>query len=183
MNKKVDLSNYNNKGYYPGNKVITILWFFFNVFVIKNNLNPFSSYRIFVLKLFGAKIGKGVIIRPGVSVKYPWKLQIGDNTWIGENVWIDNLSNIIIGKNVCVSQGAMLLSGNHNYKKTSFDLISKEIIIDNGSWVGAKSIVCGGVKLDSHCVLSVGSVASSDLQSYGIYKGNPAKKIRKRIIK
>ena len=66
--------------------------------------------------------------------------------------------------------------------KTSFDLISKEIIIDNGSWVGAKSIVCGGVKLDSHCVLSVGSVASSDLQSYGIYKGNPAK-IRKRIIK
>ena len=66
--------------------------------------------------MFGAKIGKGVIIRPGVSVKYPWKLQIGDNTWIGENVWIDNLSNIIIGKNVCVSQGAMLLSGNHNYK-------------------------------------------------------------------
>ena len=74
MYKKVDLAKYNNKGYYPGNKVITILWFFFNVFVIKNNLNPFSSYRIFVLKLFGAKIGKGVIIRPGVSVKLPMEI-------------------------------------------------------------------------------------------------------------
>ena len=101
---------------------------------------------------------------------------------IGENVWIDNLVQVTIGTNVCISQGAMLLCGNHNYKLPTFDLIVKPIIIENGAWVGAKSTVCPGVTLHTHAVLGVGSVANHDLDAYSIYQGNPAIKIRKRVM-
>ena len=135
-----------------------------------------------LLRLFGANIGKGVIIKPSVIIKYPWNLSIGDYTWIGENVWIDNLSQVTIGSNVCISQGAMLLCGNHNYKRPTFDLIVKPIIIEDGAWVGAQSTVCPGVTMHSHSVLAVGSITSKDLAPFSIYRGNPAIKVADRII-
>ncbi|CDF80620.1 acetyltransferase [Formosa agariphila KMM 3901] len=134
------------------------------------------------MKLFGAKIGKGVVIKPGVNIKFPWLLTIGDYTWIGEKVWIDNLAEVIIGKNVCISQEAMLLCGNHNYKKSTFDLMVGKVNIEDGAWVGAKSIVCPGVTIGSHAILTVNSVATTRLDANNIYQGNPAKQIRKRVI-
>jgi putative colanic acid biosynthesis acetyltransferase WcaF len=115
-------------------------------------------------------------------IKYPWFLTIGDETWIGENVWIDNLTNVTIGKNCCLSQGSMLLTGNHNFKKSTFDLVLKPIILEDGSWIGAKATVCPGVTVYSHAVLSVGSVATTDLQANGIYQGNPAVNKTQRLI-
>jgi putative colanic acid biosynthesis acetyltransferase WcaF len=147
-----------------------------------NPLNPISSVKIRLLRCFGAKIGKGVVIKPSVNIKYPWNLSIGDYTWIGENVWIDNLVQVTIGSNVCVSQGAMLLCGNHNYKKSTFDLMVGKIVLENGCWVGAQSVVCPGVTLHSHAVLGVASVANKNLDAYTIYQGNPAHMVRKRII-
>ena len=135
-----------------------------------------------ILRLFGAKIGSGVIIKPKVSIKYPWKLEIGSNSWIGENVWIDNLDSIKIGANCCVSQGALLLCGNHNYKKSTFDLIVQPITLEDGAWVGARATVVQGVVMKSHSILAVNSVATSNLDAYSIYQGNPAVKIRERKI-
>ena len=140
------------------------------------------GFKIWMLRKFGAKIGKGVFIKPSVNIKYPWTLEIGDYSWIGENVWIDNLAQVKIGSNVCISQGAMLLCGNHNYKKPTFDLMVGEITLEDGSWVGAQSVVCPGVTLHTHAVLGVGSVAHHDLDAYGIYQGNPARKVRERVI-
>jgi putative colanic acid biosynthesis acetyltransferase WcaF len=97
-------------------------------------------------------------------------------------VWIDNLADVTIEDNVCISQGALLLSGNHNYKKSTFDLMIGEIILKEGSWVGAKSVVSPGVTLESHAVLGVNSVANRNLEAYYIYLGNPAQKIRYRNI-
>ena len=133
--------------------------------------------------MFGARIGNGVVIKPHVHIKYPWKLVVGDYSWIGEYVWIDNLDSVQIGSNVCLSQGALILSGNHDYKSTSFNLILKPIEIKDGAWVGAKSVVTQGVKIGSHAVLSVGSIASSDMEEFGIYRGNPAEFIKRRQIK
>lgn len=181
--RKTELSKYNNAWYQPGNKLKQILWFFINAILIKPSWNGFSGMKIMVLKLFGAEIGTGVVIKPKVNVKYPWKLRVGDYSWIGEDVWIDNLDQVSIGDNVCISQGAMLLCGNHNYQKDTFDLITNPIILEEGVWVGAKSIVCPGVTLKSHSILSVGSVANRDLDSYCIYKGNPAIKVKDRKIK
>ena len=101
-----------------------------------------------MLKIFGAKIGSGVILKPGINIKYPWHLKIGDNCWIGENVWIDNLSQVTIKSDVCLSQGAMLLCGNHNYKRATFDLVLEPIIIESGAWLGAKTIICLELQLD-----------------------------------
>jgi len=179
---KTKLSTFKNLHYIPGNKFNIFCWYFVNVCFFINPLNPFSSLKVLLLKLFGAKIGEHVLIKPRVNIKYPWLLEIGNDVWIGENVWIDNLARVVIEDNVCISQGAMLLCGNHNYKSTAFDLILGEIILKEGSWVGAHAVVCPGVTLASHSILTVNSVASKDSEAYSIYQGNPAVKIRDRII-
>lgn len=177
---KTDLSRYDNSWYEPGGGVKRLIWYFTNMLFLRNPLNPFSGIKVRLLRLFGAKVGKGVNIKPGVNVKYPWFLEIGDYTWIGENVWIDNLARVRIGSNVCISQGAMLLCGNHNYKKPTFDLMIGEITLEDGSWVGAQAVVCPGVTLRTHAVLGVGSVANRNLDGYYIYHGVPAVKVRER---
>ncbi|WP_445666631.1 WcaF family extracellular polysaccharide biosynthesis acetyltransferase [Fodinibius sp. AD559] len=185
MNKlnKTDLSQFNNDWYSPGRGVIVrSLWYVINVLFLKNSFSVLSILKVKLLRLFGATIGKNVVIKPNVNIKYPWNLNIGDNSWIGEEVWIDNLADVHIGKNVCISQGAMLLTGNHNYTKQSFDLITEPIIIEEGVWIGAQSVVCPGVECKSHSILSVGSVATGNLESYTIYQGVPAKEKRNRII-
>jgi putative colanic acid biosynthesis acetyltransferase WcaF len=179
---KTELASYDNSWYKPGKPPKIFFWYIFNNFFI-NTCVPYPlKFKLMVLKVFGCQIGKGVFIKPKVSIKYPWLLTIGNNVWIGENVWMDNLAKVTIGDNVCISQGAMLLCGNHNYKKSTFDLILGEIHLKEGSWIGAQSVVCPGVIVNSHAILSAGSIATKDLDGYGIYQGNPANKIRTRII-
>lgn len=181
--KKTNLSAYDNSWYKTGaGKLKMILWYFTNVLFFISAMNPSSGLKVFLLRMFGARIGKGVVIKPSVNIKYPWRLEIGDYTWIGEKVWIDNLEDVKIGANCCISQGAMLLTGNHNYRKTTFDLITKGITLEEGAWIGAFAIVCPGVTVKSHAVLAVNSVASETLQPYSVYKGNPAQYIRERSL-
>lgn len=179
--------NVNNESFKPTLQIGAstfkqLLWYITNIIFFKNSLNISSGLKKNLLKLFGARVGKGVVIKPSVNIKFPWKLSIGDHSWIGENVWIDNLAKVSIGNNVCISQGAYLLTGNHNYKKTTFDLITAEIILEDGVWIGAKAIVCPGVTCKTHAILTVASVASKDLDAYTIYRGNPAIKINDRVI-
>ena len=157
-------------------------WYFVNALFLQSSLFPFSAFKVLLLRLFGARIGRGVVIKPSVSVKYPWLLRVGDHTWIGERVWIDNLSLVSIGSHVCLSQGAMLLTGNHNYKQSGFDLIVKGIVLEDGVWIGAKSMVCPGVTCGSHSVLSAMSMASSPLEPYSVYSGVPAVRVRARVL-
>jgi len=181
--KKVDLGTFTNFEFQvDASKFKRLVWYIVNTIIFETAVFPSNHFKVWLLKLFGAKAGNGIVIKPKVNIKYPWKLVLGNNVWIGENVWIDNLDQINIGDNVCISQGVLLLCGNHNYKLTTFDLITKPIIIEDGCWIGAKSIVCGGVICKSHSILSVGSVATNDLDAYSIYQGNPAIKIRDRII-
>jgi len=183
MRQKTELSQYDNSWYSPGGNFLKrALWYFVNSLFFLNPLNPFSGMKVFLLRLFGAKIGKGVVIKQHVNIKYPWKLKMGDYVWIGEKVWIDNLDMVTIADNSSVSQGAMLLCGNHNYKKTTFDLMVGRIDIEEGCWISAKSIVCPGVVCKSHSVLMVNSVATKDLDRYSIYQGNPAVKVRVRVV-
>ncbi len=180
--KKTELSKYNNDWYKPGNKAKQILWFFVNAILVKPSWNGFSGMKVMVLKWFGAEIGTGVVIKPKVNIKYPWKLRIGDYSWIGEDVWIDNLAEVVIGSHVCISQGAMLLCGNHNYKTVTFDLMVAPITLEQGAWICAKAVVCPGVVVKSHAILGVGAVTSKDLEAYGIYQGIPAIKVNERSI-
>ena len=179
---KTELKMYDNSWYRPAGRIKSLVWYYTNVFFLINKLIPLSSIKVAILKIFGASIGKGVVIKPGVNIKYPWFLTIGDYSWIGEDVWIDNLTEVKIGSNCCISQGAMLLCGNHNFKKSTFDLIVKPITLEDGVWIGAKTTVCPGVIAKSHSVLTVGSILSQDMEPYTIYRGNPATSVKKRII-
>jgi putative colanic acid biosynthesis acetyltransferase WcaF len=181
-NQGMDLKRYDNSWYRPGPKWKTTLWLLVNAVFFNNSLAVFNGLKCSLLRLFGAKVGKRVVIKPSINIKYPWFLRIGNDVWIGEKVWIDNLGLITIGSNVCISQGAYLLTGNHNYKKPFFDLIIGTIVLEDGVWIGAKATVCPNVTCKTHSVLSVSSVATTDLEPYGIYQGLPAKKIKTRII-
>lgn len=179
---KTELSQFNNDWYSHGASVVKrLLWFMINGLFFVNPLNPINGLKIWLLRIFGAKIGRGVVFKPSVNIKHPWFLTIGNNVWIGENVWIDNLAPVSIGDNVSISQGALLLTGSHDYKKVSFDLIVKEIKLEDGVWIGAKAIVCPGITCHTHSILTVGSVATKDLEAYSIYQGVPAQKKRERI--
>ena len=181
--QKTDFSAYNNSPYHPGGNMLKrIVWYYVNAIVFKSSLFPFYGLKNFILRLFGAKIGKRVELKPCVNIKYPWLLTIGDYVWIGENVWIDCLVPITIGANVCLSQGAILLTGSHNYKKKTFDLLTGSITLADGVWIGAGAIINLGVIAASHAVLTAGSVATSGLDAYAVYQGNPAVKIRNRDI-
>jgi putative colanic acid biosynthesis acetyltransferase WcaF len=178
------LDLFDNSWYHPGaGKLKRLLWFYCNALIFKTYLFPFSGLKRSLLQIFGAKVGKGVVIKPNVNIKYPWFLEIGDHAWIGEEVWIDNLAPVKIGSHACLSQGSLLLCGNHHYGLHTFDLMVSPIILEEGAWVGAKCLVCPGTVLQSHAVLAAGSVAKGVLEAWSIYGGNPAQKIKDRVFK
>jgi putative colanic acid biosynthesis acetyltransferase WcaF len=177
----------NNAAYRTGidigaSRLKQVAWYFTNILFFMNPFNPISSLKVFLLKRFGARLGAGVVVKPSVNIKYPWKLQVGNHSWIGEDVWIDNLSDVIIGNNVTLSQGCLLLTGSHDPARESFDFLSHPITLEDGVWIGARAIVGGGSRCGTHSILGVNSVAESDLEPYTIYKGNPAIPVLRRII-
>ena len=157
-----------------------LLWMIASALFFRHSLAVWNGGKVWLLRRFGARVGQGVRIKPSVHIKFPWKLRIGDHIWIGEKVWIDNLAEVTIGDHVCISQEAYLLTGNHNYKKPTFDLLTQPITLKTGSWIGARAVVCPGVTVGESAILTVGSVATKDLEANGIYQGNPAKCIRNR---
>ena len=183
MKNSVNLQKFDNSWYSSERSfIIRLLWVITSTIFFKNNFFPFYAPKKLILRIFGAKIGDNCVIKPHVNIKYPWNLEAGNNLWIGEQVWIDNIAKIWIGNNVCISQGALIISGNHNYKKIGFDLIVGQIILEDGVWICAKGIVGPGIICRTHSILCLGSVANNELLDYGIYKGNPAVKIKNRII-
>lgn len=177
-----DLSAYDNSWYRPGPVVKRACWYVVSLLFFRSYLFPFYTVKAGLLRLFGARVGKNLVIKPGVIIKYPWFLEIGDNVWLGEKCWIDNLAKVTIGNNVCLSQGCLLLTGNHDYTNRAFSLIVNEIVLEDGVWIGARSTVIGGAICRKDAVLTLASVAAGELQPRGIYRGNPAVWIKERIF-
>lgn len=143
---------------------------------------PGSFWRRWLLKSFGAEIGTDVVIKPGVSVKFPWRLQIGNYSWIGEKVWIDNLADVTVGANVCISQGAYLCTGSHDVQDEQFRLITKPIVIEESAWISAFVKIAPGVTVRKASVVELGSVLTQDTEEASVYFGVPASFKRKRFL-
>lgn len=158
-----------------------MFWYLTSLLIFRSGLLPFSNLLVAILRIYGAKIEADVRIKPHINIKYPWKLSIGAHSWLGE-CHIENLDHIQIGKNVCISQHAILLTGNHDYSAEGFDLYTRPIMLEDGAWIATGAMVCPGVKVRSHSVLLSGSVANKDLLPYTVYQGNPAQALRKRTI-
>ena len=181
---QVRLAGFDGSDFYKGAGVLkTTIWYFVNALLVRASWNPFLSIKIALLRAFGGKIGKGLVIKNKVIIKSPWNLAVGDDCWLGEDCWIDNLDKVVIGSNVCISQGALLLTGNHDYTISSMPYRNAAIRIEDGAWIGAKTTVCPGVTVHRNAILTVGSVATKDMEENAIYQGNPAVKIRERKIK
>ena len=182
--KTVKLRQYDNSWYDPGGSLLRrSAWFFFGQPIVRSAWIPSSSLRVALLRAFGASIGDRVVIKPSVEVKYPWHLVIGDDCWIGEHVWIDNLTSVRIASNVCVSQGAYFCTGNHDWGDENFGLMIAPIQLAEGSWAGAKCMLAPGATLERGAIAAAGAVVVGTIPEFQIYAGNPAKFVKVRRMR
>jgi putative colanic acid biosynthesis acetyltransferase WcaF len=180
----IDLSLTTNRDYGPGRPfIVRALWVIVEALLLVNPIVTSYSLKRVVLRLFGAGIGAGVIVKPGVHVKYPWRLHVGDNCWLGERCWIDNMEDVTLGDNVVVSQGAYLCTGNHDWSDPGMGLTPQPIVIDDGAWIGAFARVAPGRHIAEESILVIGAVSLIDTEPRGIYAGNPAELVRWRTIR
>jgi putative colanic acid biosynthesis acetyltransferase WcaF len=155
------------------------LWMVVEVLLVSNPLQISSALRAWALRLFGARVGTNVILRPRIRVKFPWNLRIGDNCWIGEGVWIHNQGLVTIEDDTVVSQETFITTGSHDIYR-SMDLVIKPVIIRRGAWLTTRCIVLQGVEVGQNTVVTPGSVVHKSLLPDGVYGGNPAAFIRDR---
>ena len=184
MQPTIDIStNTVPKNYSRGRTAfLCLVWLIVQSTIFDIFPRPFHGWRCLLLRLFGAKIGRSVKIRPGVRIEFPWRLTIGDYSAIGDNVWLYNLAPIIIGKHSVISQYAKLVTGSHDPHSCRFELLVKPIIIGNYAWIGANSFVFPGVTIEEGALLGACSAACKDIPSWTICAGNPATFIKKRDL-
>ena len=151
-------------------------WFWVHHLIFKCAFTP-SSLRPHLLKLFGASVGSGVLIRRGVRVHFPWNLEIGDDCWIGEEVWFINHEKVTIGSNVCISQRSIICSGGHDYRSSSLEYAHKPIEIKNGAWVCLDAKVLPGVTIGECSVVSAGEIVRKSLPDYSMIVGGQVRPI------
>jgi putative colanic acid biosynthesis acetyltransferase WcaF len=180
----VQLKRYDNSWFHPGRSLLKrAAWFFLGQPILRSSWIPSSGLRVRLLRMFGARIGNGVVIKPSVDVKYPWHLVVGDDCWIGEHAWIDNLTTVRIESNVCISQGVYICTGNHDWTDPAFGLMIAPVQLLEGSWAGAKSILMPGSTLSRGAIAAAGSVIAGTVPEFEIYRGNPAVFFKRRVMK
>jgi putative colanic acid biosynthesis acetyltransferase WcaF len=127
------------------------------------------AQRVFLLRFFGAKIGRRVVIRKGVRIHFPWNLEIGDDCWVGEEVWFINHEKIKLGSNVCVSQRSIICSGGHDYRSASLEYAHKAIEIKDGAWICLDAKVLPGVTIGECSVVSAGEIVRKSVPDYSMF--------------
>lgn len=177
--KAIRLAGYNNRDFDRGCPrwkevcwVVVRSLFFMTAWPLPSRL------RIALLRLFGAKVGQRVVIRSRVQITFPWRLTIGDDCWLGEDVALHNLAPIVIGHDVCISQRAFLCTGSHDFYSEGFDLKCGPITVGSHSWIAANVFIAPNVHLGPHAMVTAGSVVRHSIADPGIVSGNPAKLVQ-----
>ncbi|MBK1833645.1 WcaF family extracellular polysaccharide biosynthesis acetyltransferase [Roseibacillus ishigakijimensis] len=155
-------------------KGVEVVWYLLKCLFFLSPLPWPSSWKVKILRSFGAKVGDGVVIKPRVNIHFPWKLIVGDHVWLGEELFILNFEPITIGSNSCLSQRAFLCAGNHDFRDEAFSYRNAPITISEGVWVGAQCFVGPGVTVGAETVLTAGSIVTKDIPENRIFGGNPA---------
>ena len=170
------------KGFRGKSKLVVQLWRFIYVLFFRTSPQFMYNWRRFLLKAFGAKIGKGILIRPSVKITYPWKVSIGDYSWIGDDVVLYSLGEIEIGKNSVISQRSYICTGFHDYQKQDFPIYSKKIVIKSSCWIATDVFIGPGTTINEGVVIGSRSSVYKDLPPYTVCIGSPAKVVKERKI-
>lgn len=177
------LENFKLPNGFRGRNAVTVqLWWFVQATLFRFSPQFLYGWRRLLLRLFGAQIGKNVIIRPTVEITYPWKVNIGDHSWIGDNVTLYSLGEIEIGKNTVVSQKSYLCTGSHDYSKSNFPIDAKKITIEDECWLATDVYVAPGITIHKGSVVGARSSVFQSLEGNKVYVGSPAKYIKERKV-
>jgi putative colanic acid biosynthesis acetyltransferase WcaF len=160
--------------------VVVQLWWFVQATLFRCSPQIMYGFRRWLLRLFGAQIGKGVVVRPSVTVPYPWKLKIGDYSWVGDHAVLYCFAEITIGNNVVVSQKSYLCAGTHDYRSPGFDIQAFPIVIEDEVWLAADVFVAPGVTVGKGTVVGSRSSVFSDLPKMMVCVGSPARAVHPR---
>ncbi|MGR4862529.1 WcaF family extracellular polysaccharide biosynthesis acetyltransferase [Caulobacter sp. LARHSG274] len=179
-----DLATFRLPAHFRGRSALVVqLWWLVQAVLFHPSPQFLYGWRNGLLRLFGAKIGKNVIIRPSVRVTYPWKLEIGDNSWVGDFVELYTLGEIKIGDNAVVSQYTYLCTGSHDMRSPSFDIYAKPIVVEDEAWIASGVFVHPGVTVARCSVVGARSVLSKDTEPFGVYAGYPAERVGTRAMR
>lgn len=181
--KYQDLSRFTLPSNFRGRSALMVqLWWAVQATLFKGSPQFAYGFRRFLLRVFGARIGVGVIVRPSVTVTYPWKVSIDDHAWIGDDVVLYSLGEIEIGRNAVVSQRSYLCTGDHDYTKIDFPIRGRKITIGSEAWVAADVFVAPAVTIGAGAVIGARSTVLSDMPPGMLCAGYPAKPLRPRIM-
>jgi putative colanic acid biosynthesis acetyltransferase WcaF len=149
-------------------------WGLAELLLVSNPWQVSSRIRRAALVAFGARIGSDVILRPRLRVRFPWKLSIGDRSWIGDDVWLHNQDRLTIGSDAVISQGTFVTTGSHAYRR-DMALITRPVVIEDGAWVTARCVVLGGSRIGVSALVAPGSVVSGEVPDGMVYeqRGGP----------
>jgi len=178
------LSHFSNDGFDRGAGAIKeAAWLLSRAVLFRPSLLRAYRMKASALRIFGAKVGVGVVVKPGVKIAFPWKLALGNHVWLGEDAFLLNLAPIEIGSNVCISQRAFLCAGNHDWSDVSFRLIVKPIVVEDGAWICANVFVAPGVTVGANAVITAGSVVVEDVPPGMVCSGNPCVPVKERKMR
>lgn len=184
MISPIRLNTYNQTGYFRGRSgLFVLLWWFIQGTLFRFSIHNMYRWRNWLLRLFGAKVGKGVQIRASAKFTYPWKVEIGDYSWIGDHAEFYSLDYIRIGANCVVSQYAYLCTGSHDIHDPSFGLITKPIEIKDGAWVASHAFVYPGITIHEMAVVCARSTVTRDVPTNEVHAGYPARFLKERFKK
>ncbi|QJD88432.1 colanic acid biosynthesis acetyltransferase WcaF [Cohnella herbarum] len=182
MNNLVRLDLYSQSHYSRGrNGIVALLWWFIQGTLFRWSLQPMYGWRNWLLRLFGADIGTGVKIRPSARFTYPWKVKVGEHSWIGDHAELYSLDTITIGKHCVVSQNGYLCTGSHKMDDPAFSLVIKPIRIEDGAWIASDVFVYPGVTIGTMAVVAARSTVLHDIPGNEVHAGTPAKYIKMRF--
>ena len=167
--------------WHPGASVLVrTLWFCVGSPLLSARWLPGSPWRVALLRALGAQIGSGCRLKPGLRVKFPWRLVVGHHCWLAEDAWLDNLAPVTLGDRVCLSQGTYLCTGNHNFRSPSFELLLGPITIGSEAWIAARAVLAPGTEIGPGAVVALGAVVSGTVPAGAIVRGNPAVVVGRR---
>ncbi len=179
---KVNTDTFTGASFSLSNRIMRVVWSAVYLLFFRYSPRPFHFWRSFLLRLFGAKVGRNVHVYPGVKIWAPWNVEFGDECGVGGGAILYSQGKIVLGKRSIISQGAYLCTGSHDYTKIGHPLITSPIVVESFAWVAAEAFVHPGVVIGEGCVIGARSVVIKSMPEWMVCAGNPCKPLKQRII-